>query len=448
MQRCLQKMPNFCCLTLSLYCISAVLHRNITFREMVDQRRKVYLSSHFKREKRLIAESIVAEVKDLDPPGRFLARDDKSGFWFVISEDRAREKTSQALRENSKKMKEEIERDVMKKRGKSLGQPPVSHHYHHGQHLYAYGVDASPPEGQPAYAGWGYPVYFDGYGHGTAHPCASPPLTGPAPVFLGGYASAHPHHYGFPYPMSYTVANHQQQQPEQRGNANGDIHCGCPYAQQHYHTEDDPIRRQRDVLEPQQQQTMNSSLLWNSGEQGKPVVGEGVPRNVSLSPVVDEQQNAHMDYPYSPSLPTNIYHDNHVHQKSSTSNKQMASLQCQFDQSDNMVKYAPAISQTPRTHHLNAEMYARYGCPPSPASEPISPHTRMRRRNSNQSNQSNTTTDGYFAALDQLTAVGYDGSNIDGSNEQLPVSPSMASLMANAPPQSPRAILKPFRGFV
>ena len=44
------------------------------FRQLVEKRKRVYLTARFKREKRLIASSIVSEIRAMDPPGRFLAR--------------------------------------------------------------------------------------------------------------------------------------------------------------------------------------------------------------------------------------------------------------------------------------------------------------------------------------------------------------------------------------
>ena len=53
-----------------------------------------------KREKPLIARRIVEAVRNQTPPGRFLSKDSK-GMWNDIGDGRAREKTSQALREGA-----------------------------------------------------------------------------------------------------------------------------------------------------------------------------------------------------------------------------------------------------------------------------------------------------------------------------------------------------------
>lgn len=84
---------------------------NEQFRCLVEKRKRVYLTARFKREKRLIASSIVTEIRGMNPPGRFLARkgDKDSGYWYDIGDEKARDKTSQALRENAPSIRAEIE---------------------------------------------------------------------------------------------------------------------------------------------------------------------------------------------------------------------------------------------------------------------------------------------------------------------------------------------------
>lgn len=82
---------------------------NITFRNLVNSNKRVYLTSRFKREKRCIAERILKDIKRQDPPGRFLTRNSKSGPWYEISEEKARDKTSQALREGAPKLRKQIQ---------------------------------------------------------------------------------------------------------------------------------------------------------------------------------------------------------------------------------------------------------------------------------------------------------------------------------------------------
>jgi len=96
-------------------------HRgNEQFRSFVEKRKRVYLTARFKREKRLIASSIVNEIRAMDPPGRFLARKgsmkDNSGYWYDIGDEKARDKTSQALRENAPSIRAEIETEINQQR--------------------------------------------------------------------------------------------------------------------------------------------------------------------------------------------------------------------------------------------------------------------------------------------------------------------------------------------
>ena len=90
---------------------------NERFRQMVDSKKRLYLTSRFKREKRLIACSIVDEINALN--GRFLAKIYVSGSkrgrkkapdpgWYEVDIEKAREKTSQALRENATEIRKEL----------------------------------------------------------------------------------------------------------------------------------------------------------------------------------------------------------------------------------------------------------------------------------------------------------------------------------------------------
>mmetsp|Transcript_19068 Transcript_19068/g.31246 ORF Transcript_19068/g.31246 Transcript_19068/m.31246 type:complete len:720 (+) Transcript_19068:165-2324(+) len=86
-------------------------HGNEQYRSIVESKKRVYLTARFKREKRLIATSIVDQIRKMDPPGRFLQKDADSQTWFDIGEEKAREKTSQALRENSKDVRIQMENE-------------------------------------------------------------------------------------------------------------------------------------------------------------------------------------------------------------------------------------------------------------------------------------------------------------------------------------------------
>lgn len=73
---------------------------NEAFRVLVNDVKIMYVNCS-KREKPLIARRIVEAVRNQTPPGRFLQKDNETGLWNDIGDGRAREKTSQALREGA-----------------------------------------------------------------------------------------------------------------------------------------------------------------------------------------------------------------------------------------------------------------------------------------------------------------------------------------------------------
>ncbi len=60
---------------------------------------------------------IVRAIRNGDPPGRFLKKDEKTGKWIDVGDKKAAEKTSQALREKTNDEKD----DKTKTDPKSLG---------------------------------------------------------------------------------------------------------------------------------------------------------------------------------------------------------------------------------------------------------------------------------------------------------------------------------------
>lgn len=72
---------------------------NIFFRKLVRMKQQVYLLAS-KREKAGVAREIVETIRSLSPPGRFLKKD-SNGVYVDIGDRKAREKTSQALREGA-----------------------------------------------------------------------------------------------------------------------------------------------------------------------------------------------------------------------------------------------------------------------------------------------------------------------------------------------------------
>jgi len=88
---------------------------NIFFRKLVRQYQESYLRAT-KRDKAGVAKGIVDTIRKLQPPGRFLKKGPRdvsaNGVWVEIGDRKAREKTSQALRERAPELREELECQV------------------------------------------------------------------------------------------------------------------------------------------------------------------------------------------------------------------------------------------------------------------------------------------------------------------------------------------------
>lgn len=170
---------------------------NEKFRTLVEKRKRVYLTARFKREKRLIASSIVSEIRNMDPPGRFLAKTGgKNGYWYDIGDEKARDKTSQALRENAPTIRAEIEteinqqREEMKRREDEEMDTTRTDHPH---------VPPHQPSYYPPSYGWDYYYSYYGYGHPPAppppphhHPHHPPPPPPPPAHHHAQHAAPHP----------------------------------------------------------------------------------------------------------------------------------------------------------------------------------------------------------------------------------------------------------------
>jgi hypothetical protein len=152
---------------------------NERFRTLVEKRKRVYLTARFKREKRLIASSIVSEIRSLKPPGRFLSRDPKSGQWKDIGDEKARDKTSQALRENAPSLRAEIETELKEHHHRAgsrwddddddededgcvkRADSSTSHTSSSARQQQQHGLAGHPPHPPPPhyFSSWGYPYY-------------------------------------------------------------------------------------------------------------------------------------------------------------------------------------------------------------------------------------------------------------------------------------------------
>ncbi|CAJ1942764.1 unnamed protein product [Cylindrotheca closterium] len=73
---------------------------NKQYRKMVEDRKLEYVNSK-RLDKPLVALEIIRIWRGQVPPGRFLKLDEKTGLWNDVGDKKAREKTSQALREKA-----------------------------------------------------------------------------------------------------------------------------------------------------------------------------------------------------------------------------------------------------------------------------------------------------------------------------------------------------------
>lgn len=86
---------------------------NVFFRRLVRIKQESYLRAT-KREKAGVAREIVDIIRNLSPSGRFLKKDTRNpGVWIEIGDRKAREKTSQALREGAPELREELQSEAM-----------------------------------------------------------------------------------------------------------------------------------------------------------------------------------------------------------------------------------------------------------------------------------------------------------------------------------------------
>eukprot|EP00545_Synedropsis_sp_CCMP1620_P000493 CAMPEP_0119032280 /NCGR_PEP_ID=MMETSP1176-20130426/41973_1 /TAXON_ID=265551 /ORGANISM="Synedropsis recta cf, Strain CCMP1620" /LENGTH=562 /DNA_ID=CAMNT_0006988691 /DNA_START=150 /DNA_END=1835 /DNA_ORIENTATION=- len=80
---------------------------NSHWRMLVAANKQLYVTLP-KRQKMLLSRSIVNAVRSQNPPGRFLQKDAKSDLWYDVGDQRAQEKTSQALREGAPDIRSKI----------------------------------------------------------------------------------------------------------------------------------------------------------------------------------------------------------------------------------------------------------------------------------------------------------------------------------------------------
>lgn len=91
---------------------------------MVEERKVEYVKCK-RLDKPMVALRIIEIWRAQVPPGRFLKMDDKTGLWNDVGDKKAREKTSQALREKAPIIREELEKEKRAKERKERGEPEV-----------------------------------------------------------------------------------------------------------------------------------------------------------------------------------------------------------------------------------------------------------------------------------------------------------------------------------
>jgi hypothetical protein len=82
---------------------------NIQLRTIAGGKKAEYRSSTIRMEKAYICAQLVADIRSLSPPGRFLKNDRKHNCWIEIGDEIARKKVAQVLRESSHRSEENNE---------------------------------------------------------------------------------------------------------------------------------------------------------------------------------------------------------------------------------------------------------------------------------------------------------------------------------------------------
>jgi hypothetical protein len=83
---------------------------NKRYRKLVEDRKLDYVNSK-RLDKPLVALDIIRTWRGQVPPGRFLKMDEKTGLWLDVGDKKAREKTSQALREKAPLIRKQQEEE-------------------------------------------------------------------------------------------------------------------------------------------------------------------------------------------------------------------------------------------------------------------------------------------------------------------------------------------------
>jgi len=93
---------------------------NKRYRKLVEDRKVKYVNSK-RLDKPMVALEIIRGWRAQLPSGRFLKHNDKTGNWDDVGDKKAREKTSQALREKAPQIKKQIQEEEEEKIGDDTG---------------------------------------------------------------------------------------------------------------------------------------------------------------------------------------------------------------------------------------------------------------------------------------------------------------------------------------
>ncbi|KAL3804703.1 hypothetical protein HJC23_008518 [Cyclotella cryptica] len=189
---------------------------NKLYRKMVEDKKDVYLKSK-RLDKPLVAMQIIKEWRELDPPGRFLKQDEVTKLWSDVGDKKAREKTSQALREKTGKGSEMddyeketrfesgtkmVPRGNLVTRDHSLGTEVIEGEEYYSMEGFSWDeLDNREAQDPPPSSTAAYPYVREN--SLVQNPLPGADVNHPAHNSFGGYPpppTPHHHHYGHPPP--------------------------------------------------------------------------------------------------------------------------------------------------------------------------------------------------------------------------------------------------------
>lgn len=95
---------------------------NKRFRAMVKEYKMEY-QTYTRYQKTTLAETLLNNWREQNPPGRFLDKDERTGLWFCIPTKAARKKISQLLREGAPKIRTQLKTEYNNRRATPYWQP-------------------------------------------------------------------------------------------------------------------------------------------------------------------------------------------------------------------------------------------------------------------------------------------------------------------------------------